>query len=610
MATDNAERESAILYEPDERPPLRLELSLGVQKALIIVPSIVLTPAIVIRAAGGPEDFLGWAVFAAVVISGLTTVLQSCRIGQIGAGYPLSMGTSGAFIAICVAALSDGSPAMLATLVIVSSLFQFVFSSRLYLFRTVLTPTVTGTVVMLIAVTVMPIFFDLINDVPAGTDPVVTALISAVTLLAVVLVALKAKGALRIWALMIGIATGSVLAGYFGLYDVERVAEAAWIGLPPLAWPGVDLSFNATFWELLPPFVFVTIVGAIETIGDAVAIQRVSWRRPRAIDFRAVQGALAADGIGNLLSGLAGTVPNTTYSTSVSVIELTGVAARAQGVVLGVIVMVLAFSPKALALLLAIPNPVAGAYGVALLSVLFVLGMKLVVQDGADYRKSLIVGIAFWLGVGFEGDMIFPELTADFAGGLLRNGMTSGGLVAIVLTVFDELTKPRRRSIELDLTLASLSRIKEFLAGFTLRNGWDEAMADRLTAAAEETLLTLLNQDDEDGTDVQQKRLFLSAQKDNEGAKLEFLTTTSKENLQTQIALLSEQTDLARVERDVSLRLLNHVADSVHHQQYHDTDVITVRLRHQRVAKPKLWFRARRIGQDASTGTRRKNASP
>ena len=35
---------------------------------------------------------------------------------------------------------------------------------------------------------------------------------------------------------------------------------------------------------------FVTLVGAIETIGDAIAIQRVSWRQPRAVDFRALQG--------------------------------------------------------------------------------------------------------------------------------------------------------------------------------------------------------------------------------------------------------------------------------------------------------------------------------
>ena len=80
---------------------------------------------------------------------------------------------------------------------------------------------------------------------------------------------------------------------------------------------------------------FVTIVGAVETIGDGIAIQQVSWRKGRAVDFRAVQGAVAADGIGNLLSGLLATVPNTTYSSSVAVVELTWVASRRLGVDIG-----------------------------------------------------------------------------------------------------------------------------------------------------------------------------------------------------------------------------------------------------------------------------------
>ena len=159
----------------------------------------------------------------------------------------------------------------------------------------------------------------------------------------------------------------------------------------------------------------------VETIGDSVAIQRVSWRRPRAVDFRAVQGAVAADGMGNLLSGLLGTVPNTTYSTSIAVTEMTGVAARTVGVVVGAAFIAVAFLPKFLAVVLAIPNPVAGGFLIVLLSLLFVIGMKLVIQDGIDYRKGVIVGVSFWVGVGFQNDAIFPELVAGFAGGLLQN---------------------------------------------------------------------------------------------------------------------------------------------------------------------------------------------
>ena len=51
--------------------------------------------------------------------------------------------------------------------------------------------------------------------------------------------------------------------------------------LPDGSWPGLDLSFGPVFWTLLPAFVFVTLVGAIETVGDSIAIQQVSWRKPR-----------------------------------------------------------------------------------------------------------------------------------------------------------------------------------------------------------------------------------------------------------------------------------------------------------------------------------------
>ena len=140
--------------------------------------------------------------------------------------------------------------------------------------------------------------------------------------------ALRATGVWRLWMPLIGLVAGCVVASFFGLYDIESVLEAPWIGVPSGGWPGFDLEFGTAFWGLLPAFVFVTLIGAIETIGDSIAIQRVAWRKPRAVDFRAVQGAVAADGAGNLLSGLAGTVPNTTYSTSIAITELTGVAAR------------------------------------------------------------------------------------------------------------------------------------------------------------------------------------------------------------------------------------------------------------------------------------------
>lgn len=538
----------------------------------------MLTPAIIVRAAGGSEAFLSWSVFAAVAVSGISTMLQAVRVGRVGAGYVLAMGTSGAFIAICVTAIAEGGPAMLATLVVVSSFFQFALSARLSLFRRILTPTVAGTVIMLIPVTVMPIIFGFLKNVPDGV-PVLAAPMSALaTLLSIIFIALKATGVLRLWAPVIGVVVGSLVAGFYGLYDIERVAAASWVGFPTGEWPGLDLSFGPVFWTLLPAFVFVTLVGAIETIGDSIAIQRVSWRQPRAADFRAVQGTVAADGMGNLLSGLLGTVPNTTYSTSVAVAELTGVGARRVGVALGLVFVVLAFVPKALAVILAIPGPVAAAYIGVLLMMLFVVGMKVTVQDGIDYRKGLVAGAAFWIGVGFQNGWIFPEYASKFAGGLLENGMTAGGLVAILMTLFVELTEPRRRRIEMVLDLSALPKIKTFLGEFASRSNWDAAMADRLVGTAEETLLTLLKHGQSQSAEKQERRLLLMAHKEGGQAVLEFVAATGEENLQDRIALLGERADAETNEWDVSLRLLRHLASSVRHQQYHDTDIVTVHV--------------------------------
>ena len=610
MQTEDAHSNKALRYEPDEKPPHALSFGLGFQHAALCIAGVVLTPVIVIRAAGEGEPYLSWAIFAALAVSGLTTVLQAVRVGRIGAGYILLMGTSGAFIAVCVTALAEGGPALLATLIVVSSLGQFALSARLSRLRRIFTPTVAGTVIMLIPVTVMPIIFGMLTDVPEGVPPAAAPASAAATILVIVGLALRAPGIWRLWVPIVGIAAGCAVAAFFGLYDAGRVVEAAWIGAPSEGWPGFDLDFGPVFWALLPAFMFVTQIGAVETIGDAIAIQRVSWRRPRAVDFRVVQGAVAADGTGNLLSGLAGTVPNTTYSTSIAITELTGVAARSVGVWIGVVFMAAAFLPKVSALLLAIPSPVAAAYVTVLLALLFVLGMRIVVQGGVDYRKATIAGVAFWIGVGFQNQAIFAEHFGDWWGALLGNGMTAGGLTAILLTVFMEFTGPRRKRMETVLGVEALPEVEAFLRGFATRRGWGAEAAQRLLSAGEETILSLMRPSGPGGADDgmggeneageeagegnevgkgagegadegneagKRRRLLLIARGGREAAELEFIAGPGEENLEDRMVLLAERGG-APAEHEISLRLLRHYASSVRHQQYHGTDVVTVRV--------------------------------
>ena len=140
------------------------------------------------------------------------------------------MGASGAFIAVCITAVSEGGPALLATLVVISSFVPFVLSVRLSLFQRVLTPTVSGTVIMLIPVTVMPAAFDLLADVPEGTPVLAAPLCAGVVVVVIAGIALKAAGALRLWAPVVGVLAGAGVAALFGLYDANRVVQTPWFG--------------------------------------------------------------------------------------------------------------------------------------------------------------------------------------------------------------------------------------------------------------------------------------------------------------------------------------------------------------------------------------------
>ena len=564
-----------LRYQADETPPWAMTASLGVQLAALNLAAIMLIPTVVMRAAGQPEEYVIWAVLASVGICGVTTVLQAVRYGRIGTGHMLVMGSSGAFIPVCIATLAEHGPGMLATLVVVSCVIPFALSWQLSLFQRILTPAVSGTVIMLIPITVLPIVGDMIT-VSSDGAPASGRVISAVVTVAVIAgIALTTTRALRLWSPVIGVAAGTLIAAFFGLYDFGRVAGAGWIDIPQGRWPGFD--FGPEFWTLLPGFLLAGLIASIRTISGAIAIQRVSWRQSRAVDFRAVQGAMTVDGLASLFSGLTGTVPSTAYSISVSVSELTGVAARAVGVAAGVVFVVLLFFPKAFAAILAIPDAVFAAYLAILLTTLFMVGVRMALQDGLDYARAFIIGTAFLVGVTFQYDLVFPEQVAVFAGGIFRNGMNAGGLTAILLSVFVEMTRPRRLRLEAGLDPSALPAIREFMGRFASRSGWDADMVDRLDAVSEEAVMTLLRQGGE-GDSAKDRRLLINAVRDGAGAVLEFMVTPRDGNIQDRLALLGEEQEDASVEQEVSLRLLRQLSSSVRHQQFHDADIVTVRV--------------------------------
>lgn len=572
-----------LRHEVNDRIPRPLALGLGLQLAALGVNGLVLMPTIVFRA-GGAEELVFWGVFASVLACGVATILQGRRFGRIGAGYAFTHVSSAIFIAVSAEALVQGGPGLLATLVVASAVAQAAFSARLSQVHRFLTPVVTGTVIMLLPVTVMPILFDMLNELPAGAPAYAAPLSAGVTVATILGVAVKASGALRLWAPAAGLVAGSLVGAFFGIYDSGRVADAAWIGVPDGRPPGLDLGFGPAFWALLPAFLLVALIGSTKSVAVAVAAQRVAWRRPRAVDYRAVQRTVAAEGAANLLAGMAGTMPNTPNAGAVAAVEVTGVAARSVGVAAGLVFFVLALLPKALAAIFAIPAAVVAASIAVVMATLFTVGMREAVRSiGTNPRNGLIAGVSFWTGVALEFELVFPAFFAEFAGGLLSNGLTAGALVALLLTA---LTARRKSQLTGVLDVAELPRIREFIQSFAGRHGL-EAAVGRLEAASEETLLTLIQsreaaeEEEDEAPDGGKPGLLLTAHDEDGEAVLEFRVGAAgadELNLQDRLSWLGEQSRATRVEHEISLRLLRHLASSVRHQQFHDMDILTLRV--------------------------------
>ena len=537
----------------------------------------VLIVAITALAAGQDERYLSWAVFAALIISGVGTALQAAKIGRLGGGHVLIMGATPNFIAVSVLAIEEGGPAMLASLIVLSSLFYLALATWLPWLRRIITPVVSGTVLMLIAAMILPISFDRLQEVPEGASIVAGPCVAAVTLVVATMSMLRAPRTWRPWSLLIGIAAGCLAAAPFGLYDFAHLSTASWVGIPTSGFPGLDLTPSAGFWALLPMFLIVTLVQVIKGIGDGVVIQQVSRRRPRAIDFRLIQGSTYANGIGVLLAGLTGTPPTTSYSSStVSLINLTGVSARSAGYAVGGLLVLLAFFPKLTSVLLSIPSPVMGGFLLVAIGMLFVEGIQTLARAGLDPQKAIVVGLAFSIGLGMQHQNILVDLLPSPWGALLGNGMTIGTATALVLTAFLELTSPRSRRLEVRLDIADLPQIDAFLQEVAAKMSWDAAAIERLRSAGEETLSSLLQPGDAYPAGGA-PRLIVIARPEGGAVEMEFLAVFDEENLEDRLAYLDEQPETFD-ERELSFRLLRHYASSVRHQKYHGLDIVTVQV--------------------------------
>ena len=339
-------------------------------------------------------------------------------------------------------------------------------------------------------------------------------------------------------------------------------------------------------------FLFLSVVSVLQGNSIVLATQRLSWRSPRAMDYRRVQGANIGTGLFNLVGGLAAVMPLAIGPRGASFVQQTGCASRYIGVITGILLVVAAFFPKVWSLLLGIPAPVVAVYILILVAPLIVEGMKLIIQDAPDYRVSLVVGLAIVVGLGLQAGLVSLPV-AEVWESALQKALTGGGIVLLLLTAFAEFRRRRREHLQLDMRLDELPKLNRFIEQFSSRRGWNEQMTARLQAVAEETLHILL--EGREGAlrqaqeDERPQRLVVDAASVGSTAEIEFKGVAgSDENLEDRMSLLSQQMPVGSelelpaletlVERDAALRLLRHYAASVSHTQYFDVEIITVRV--------------------------------
>ena len=571
-------------YEAHENPPLLATLGYGFQFSLIASATLLVTPVVVAKASGRDDSYLVWMVFASLVVVGVSTLLQVRRIGPIGAGAVLPMFTAAFSIPFCISAVVDGGPATLITLVLVTSATQLIISRWLFLLRRLVTPVLGGTVMMILSITLASVVPRLLEET-SSVEPVGAHLTALATIGVAAVFVLRSVAVLRLWGPVIGIVAGCMVAAVFGLYSAESVIEAPWVGLPS-HWPGLGLDFGFAFWTLLPAFLFLGIIISIQANGEAITQQRVAWREERAVDFRQVQGAMAGGGVTNLLAGLAGTVPNIINSGAASFAQTTGVASRRVGYCIGCIFIAIAFLPKVSGLLSTIPGPVMAGYLIVMSGTLFVDGARLVIQSEQNRQKVLVAGVCFWIGASFQFGLFSLPDVGPVWGALLGSGITTGGLAVVVMILYLEFTNPRHMRFRSKLDIEVLPDLNEFIDRFADSRGWDDAMKARLSAVAEETLLTLSPLDltsfdleeDGDGDITEERQLVVLASSEGEVADLEFIGGGGEENIEDQVRQLQQHDEETPVEDELSLRLLRSYASSVEHHQYSDTDIITVKV--------------------------------
>ncbi|HAM67218.1 MAG TPA: xanthine permease XanP, partial [Acinetobacter nosocomialis] len=274
-----------LVYGLDDRPKPFVAFLAAFQHLLAIIVPIVTPGLLICLALGVSRTETNMILSMSLVISGIATFLQCKKVGPFGAGLLIVQGTSfnfiGPIIGIGSAMVAAGTPvnqvmAAIFGVVIAGSFIEMGVSQILPWVKRLITPLVTGIVVLLIGLTLIKEgLISMGGGYQAMQDHTFASsdnLIMSCTVLAIIIVLNRIR---IVWikssAILIALVIGYILAGFMGYLDFSGLKDAPVIQIP------TPMHFGLSFsWGLFIPMAFIYLVTSLEAIGDVTATSKLS----------------------------------------------------------------------------------------------------------------------------------------------------------------------------------------------------------------------------------------------------------------------------------------------------------------------------------------------
>ncbi|KMU76121.1 xanthine/uracil permease [Coccidioides immitis RMSCC 3703] len=426
----------------DERHPPGQLLAYGTQHILTMYGGVIAPPLIVGGAAGLSGTDLALPVTAGLFVSGLATLLQTLGLGPFGSRLPIVQGISFASVSTMVTIASEDGLRPVFGAIIVAGLIGLVLSSFFAQLVRLFPAVVTGTIITVIGLSLMPVAFRwaMGNDATAPDYGSMTNIgYAGLTLVIILVISRVFQGAISRLSILIGLVIGTLIAVVAGRADFSAVGKADLVALPPL------LHFGSPTFEVgaIVSMTIVILVIMTETTADILAIGEIVETD---VDARRVARGLRADMAATTVAPLFGTFPCSAFAQNVGLVALTGIRSRYVVATGGLVLLLLGLLPVVGAVVAAIPYPVLGGAGIVLFGSVAASGIRTLSRvDYEDNLNMVIVSVALAVGILPIAAPTFWDAFPSWLGVVMHSGISATALVAVVLNLlFNEITVGNR----------------------------------------------------------------------------------------------------------------------------------------------------------------------